>query len=332
MSIKRERVKEILDTFGQQNVLVVGDLMLDRFIYGDVCRISPEAPVPVVQVKKETDMPGGASNVARNIAMLGGHATVCGVVGNDVHGKKMLSLLEERGVSVEGVMTLPDHSTTVKTRIIAEHQQMIRVDWDTDGDDISGSMQAFGVSVSELAEKADAIIIEDYGKGVVQQAVVDRVIETAKRQNIPTGMDPKDNHELDLRGVTIATPNRGEAYIAMGTIDSKPQKNPLKDERLLKVASGLLDKWHPDMLILTLGSLGMLLVGRDAPLKHIPTRAREVFDVSGAGDTVIAVCLLALASGATKEEAAELANYAAGIVVGKLGTATCSYEELLACF
>jgi D-beta-D-heptose 7-phosphate kinase/D-beta-D-heptose 1-phosphate adenosyltransferase len=332
MSLKLSRVTEIVDRFDEQRILVVGDLMLDRFIYGDVSRISPEAPVPVVCVKKETDMPGGASNVARNIESLGGHATVSGFIGRDDHGDKLITLLEQGGVCVDGVMRLEDRRTTVKTRIIAEHQQVVRVDWD-DRDDISDEVvQEFCVRVSEEIDKACGVVVEDYGKGVVQQPVVSRVVEVASKRGIPTGFDPKDNHELLVEGITVATPNRVEAYSAMGMIDNRPHSNPLDDERLMKVASGLLQRWRPDMLMMTLGSQGMLLVEQEQNPVLIPTRAREVYDVSGAGDTVIAVSLLALAAGASHAEAAELANYAAGVVVGKLGTATCSRAELLACF
>lgn len=332
MTLKRERVQEIMNRFGDQRILVVGDLMLDQYIYGTVSRISPEAPVPVVRVKREIAMPGGASNVARNIVSLGGHAVVAGFMGQDVNGKALDSLLKDGGVGTDGVMMLDDRNTTVKTRIIAEHQQVVRVDWDNTEDYEAEIMQEFRVRVREQVQQATGVIIEDYGKGVITQQVVDEIISEGSRCRIPTGMDPKDNHELNVEGVGVITPNRAEAFSAMNVADNKPGPDPLKDERLLKVASGLLRKWKPELLMVTLGSLGMMLVAEGEKNRHIPTRAREVFDVSGAGDTVIAVCLLAMAAGASRLEAAELANYAAGIVVGKLGTATASREELLACF
>ena len=332
MTLKRDRVLDIMNRFSGQRILVVGDLMLDRYIYGQVGRISPEAPVPVVRVKREVAMPGGASNVARNIVALSGQAVVAGFIGQDVPGVQLGELLKSGGVALDGVLTLDDRTTTVKTRIIAEHQQVVRVDWDNTEDYAPEVMQEFTARLNEQVRHATGVILEDYGKGVVVQSVVDEVIRSGQQYGIPTGMDPKDNHELDVEGVTVITPNRSEAFSAMNMADNKPGNDPLKDERLLRVASGLLSKWKPELLMLTLGSLGMMLVAEGRPNRHIPTRAREVFDVSGAGDTVIAVCLLALASGATHEEAAELANYAAGIVVAKLGTATTTCEELLACF
>ncbi len=332
MTLKRKRVVEIMDRFAKQRILVTGDLMLDRYIYGQVSRISPEAPVPVVRVKREVSMPGGASNVARNIVALGGGAVVAGFIGQDGPGKTLSDLLKSGGVGTDGLMMLDDRATTVKTRIIAEHQQVVRVDWDNVEEYTPEVMQEFVVRLSEQVRHSTGVIIEDYGKGVVVQPVVDEVIREGRQCGVPTGMDPKDNHELDVEGVSVITPNRAEAFSAVNLVDNKPGPDPLQDERLLRVGAGLLEKWKPELLMLTLGSLGLMLVAEGRANRHIPTRAREVFDVSGAGDTVIATCLLAMAAGATHEEAAELANYAAGIVVGKLGTATTSCEELLACF
>ena len=332
MTLKKERVREILDGFAAQRILVVGDLMLDRFIYGDVTRISPEAPVPVVCVSHETDMPGGASNVARNIQSLGGQSIVSGVIGCDAYGDTLLQRLQECEVAVDGVMRLADRATTVKTRIIAEHQQVVRVDWDCTECMMAADQARFTTATAARVAQSTGVVIEDYGKGVVFQDVVSRVIEAARAAGVPSGIDPKDNHELQVSGVTVATPNRAEAFMSMGVKETNAQADPLTDQPLLEMAKGLRKKWNPELLLLTLGGCGMLLVERDVPFRHIPTRAREVFDVSGAGDTVIATCLLALAAGATYAEAAELANYAAGVVVGKLGTATCSNEELLGCF
>lgn len=332
MTLKRERVVELMGRFAGQRILVVGDLMLDRYIYGQVSRISPEAPVPVVRVKREVAMPGGASNVARNIVALGGQAVVSGFIGQDAPGATLAELLKTGGVGTDGVMVLDDRATTVKTRIIAEHQQVVRVDWDNAEEYAPEIMQEFVVRLDEQVSHSNGVIIEDYGKGVVMQSVVEKVIRAGRHYGIPTGMDPKDNYDLDVAGVSVITPNRAEAFSAMNLSDNKPGPDPLQDERLLQVGAGLLKKWKPELLMLTLGSLGLMLLEEGRANRHIPTRAREVFDVSGAGDTVIATCLLAMAAGATHEEAAELANYAAGIVVGKLGTATTSCEELLACF
>jgi rfaE bifunctional protein kinase chain/domain len=330
MTLPIDRVRTILGGFSRQRVLVVGDLMLDRYIYGSVRRISPEAPVPVVEVSDEKNMPGGASNVAWNIQRLGGQAVAAGILGQDAAAADLRELLSRGGVSVEASLDAPYARTTVKTRIIAERQQVVRVDWDARADIPDAVVDEFCGRVEKEVPRCAGVVIEDYGKGVVNQVVVDRVIRAARAAGIPTGFDPKENHELDMAGITVATPNRKEAFSIAQLPDSRPHPHPLEDARLLQAGRKLMEKWGPELLIITLGPLGMLLMsGADAP-RHVPTRAREVFDVSGAGDTVIAVAVLALAAGASHLEAAELANYAAGVVVGKLGTATCTQEELLA--
>ncbi len=332
MTLKQERARELVERFAEQHILVVGDLMLDRYIYGEVNRISPEAPVPVVQVLREEDMPGGASNVAWNIQALGGQSIVSGFIGEDWAAEALQELLMRGGVSVDGVMSVSSARTTVKTRIIAEHQQVVRVDWDDQPELKETVMGAFCERVKDQVRRSNGVIIEDYGKGVIQQVVVDAILEAAKEAGVPTAFDPKDNHELQVCGVTVATPNRKEAHLSLGVKELSPKDEPLKDEKLLDVSRRLAEKWRPELLLITLGAKGMLLVSQGGDVKNIPTRAQEVFDVSGAGDTVIATCLLALASGATHEEASELANYAAGIVVGKLGTAPCHKDELIAAF
>ncbi len=329
MTITAQRAKRILANSRRQRVLVIGDLMLDRYIYGGVSRISPEAPVPVVCVTHEKIMPGGASNVAWNVQSLQGRAAVCGVLGRDHAGSELSALLRRGGVSVDGALVLGKSRTTVKTRIIAERQQVVRVDWDNRLELAGRSLREFCRRAAREVERAAGVIIEDYGKGVIRQEVVSTVLAAARRKGIPVGLDPKENHELDVRGITVATPNRKEAFGIAGVPESAPQPDPLQDPALQQVGRILLRKWEPEFLLITLGSQGILLLTKDGSAKHVPTRAREVFDVSGAGDTVIATCVLALAAGASAVEAAELANYAAGIVVGKLGTATCSPAELL---
>ncbi len=328
MTIQADRAKQILSKFSQQRILVVGDLMLDRYLYGGVHRISPEAPVPVVLVSREKTMPGGATNVAWNVLALGGKSAVSGVVGKDAAGSELRRILTD-GVITDGVLEVPEMRTTVKMRIVAERQQVVRVDWE-DKVQLSGPMkdQYLRLVESEV-RKSTGVIIEDYSKGVVGQDVVDAVLRAAKESNIPVGLDPKDNREVRFAGITVATPNRKEAYESAGVRETEPGPDPLRDRNLLDVGSRLLKQWNASLVIVTLGPQGMLLVPRTGTPTHVPTRAREVFDVSGAGDTVIATCVLALASGATHEEAAELANYAAGVVVGKLGTATCTQDELI---
>ena len=329
MSLSAVHARKILGRFSRQRILVVGDLMLDRYVYGVVSRISPEAPVPVVHVTHEKSMPGGASNVAWNVRSLGGGAAVSGILGRDATGRELKKLLTRGGVSVTGAMEVEGFRTTVKERVIAERQQVVRVDRENNFN-LAGKMEeAFCRRLASEVRKSTGVIIEDYGKGVIRQRVVDTVLTAAKARGLPIGLDPKENHELGLGGITVATPNRKEAFAIAGVKESPAHSNPLNDKALLKVASILMKKWAPALLLITLGPLGILLVTRSAPPKHVPTRAREVFDVSGAGDTVIATCVLALAAGASPFEAAELANYAAGVVVGKLGTATCTQQEIL---
>jgi len=329
MSLSAVHAKKILARFSRQRILVVGDLMLDRYVYGGVSRISPEAPVPVVHVTHEKSMPGGASNVAWNVRSLGGRAAVSGILGRDATGRELKRLLTRGGVLVSGALEIGDFRTTVKERVIAERQQVVRVDRENNFQLAGKTEEAFCRRLASEVGKATGVIIEDYGKGVIQQRVVDTVLASAKARGLPIGLDPKENHELGLGGITVATPNRKEAFAIAGVKETAAHSSPLNDKALLKVAGILMKKWAPAMLLITLGPLGILLVTKSSPPKHVPTRAREVFDVSGAGDTVIATCVLALAAGASPFEAAELANYAAGVVVGKLGTATCTQQEIL---
>ena len=330
MGISQKRAADLLRRFGRRRVLVVGDLMLDRFVYGSVSRISPEAPVPVVQVVKETSMPGGASNVASNIRALGGKASVAGMIGKDAAGVELRWLLTHADVETECALMVAGAGTIVKERIIAERQQVVRVDFERP---VAWSPRQSEKFLSMLAlelGRADGVIIEDYGKGAVTQEVVDLVLTTADRRGIPVGLDPKDGHDLDFRNITVATPNRREAFAIAGVTDPGAKENPLADKALRKTGEILMEKWAAKNLAITLGPHGMFLLSRGRAPRHVPTRAREVFDVSGAGDTVIAACVTALAAGADFLESAELANIAAGVVVGKLGTASCSPEELLA--
>jgi rfaE bifunctional protein kinase chain/domain len=329
MSITAGRAKKILSRFPRQRILVVGDLMLDRYIYGNVSRISPEAPVPVLHVTGEKSMPGGASNVAWNVQSLGGRAAVSGILGKDANGRELKNILARGGVATTGAVEVGGIRTIVKTRVIAERQQVVRVDWEDEFELAGKTADGFCRSLIAEVRKSTGVIIEDYGKGVIQQKVVDSVLKIAHEKNIPVGLDPKENRKIGLGGITVATPNRKEAFAIAGVNEYPVHPDPLNDKALLNVADILMKKWSPALLLITLGPLGILLVTKNARPKHVPTRAREVFDVSGAGDTVIATCVLALAAGASQFEAAEMANYAAGVVVGKLGTATCTQQELL---
>ncbi|NCA81522.1 MAG: carbohydrate kinase [Opitutae bacterium] len=329
MGITQKRAAELLKKFGRRRVLVVGDLMLDRFVYGSVSRISPEAPVPVVKVVKEASMPGGASNVASNIRAMGGRAAVAGMVGKDAAGLELRWLLTHADVEVECAMLFAGAATIVKERIIAERQQVVRVDFERAVAWSPRQSEKFLAMLAIELGRADGVIIEDYGKGAVTQGVVDLILAVAGRRNIPVGLDPKDGHELNLRGITVATPNRREAFAIAGVIDPGAKEDPAADKALQKAGEILMEKWAAENLAITLGPQGMYLMSRGKAPRHLPTRAREVFDVSGAGDTVIAACVTALAAGAEFIESAELANIAAGVVVGKVGTASCTPEELL---
>jgi rfaE bifunctional protein kinase chain/domain len=327
--MKSDRTRQLTQAFRGQRILVVGDLMLDKYIHGVVERISPEAPVPVVRVSRERQVPGGAANVAGNVHAMGGEAIVAGVVGNDQAGQDLLRILDENRIGTEGVCRVSGMQTIVKMRILADRQQVVRVDWDPSTTFPKGDVDSFCVLLEKQIARCTGVVIEDYSKGIVRQEVIDVVLSAARKKGIPVGLDPKDNLELNIEGITLATPNYREAHACSGVIAKGPVADPLADESLRKAGEILLKRWKPEQLIVTLGPQGMYLVAPNTPPRVIPTRAREVFDVSGAGDTVIATCVLALAAGASFNEAAVLGNNAAGVVVGKLGTATCSPEELV---
>ncbi len=329
MGLTQKRARDLLRKFPRRRVLVVGDLMLDRYVYGAVTRISPEAPVPVVKVVRETSMPGGASNVAGNVRTLGGRAAIAGMIGKDAPGVELRWLLAQAEVDVECAMMFAGARTIVKERIIAERQQVVRVDFERPAAWTARQSEKFLALLAVELGRADGVIIEDYGKGAVTQGVVDLVLAAARRRKIPVGLDPKEGHDLAMKGITVATPNRREAFAIANLPDPGAKENPLADRALQRAGEILLAKWELAHLAITLGPHGMFLMTPGQAPRHVPTRAREVFDVSGAGDTVIAACVTALAAGAGFIESAELANFAAGVVVGKLGTASCTPEELL---
>ena len=310
----------LVSKFARARVLVVGDLMLDEFVWGKVSRISPEAPVPVVWVQSESVMPGGASNVASNIRSLGGRVSIVGLVGDDRWGEVLRHELASRQIEMSGVVPWP-RPTIVKTRVIAHHQQVVRVDREQHEPLQPGLVQRLTRAVSERLDGVDAVIIEDYGKGVICRQLLEAVIPLARKQGKIITVDPKEDHFDLYRRVTALTPNRAEAGVAAGReLDS--------DVDMARAGRELLRKLECEGLLITLGEEGMALFERGGRHTRIPTVAQEVFDVAGAGDTVIATFTLALASGAAMEQAARLANQAAGIVVGKLGVATASAEEL----
>ena len=328
--IRIEDAKKMLRRLGKCRVMVLGDLMLDRYISGSVSRISPEAPVPVLRVQQERGVPGGAANVAKNIRALGGQAVLAGVVGRDAPGRELMALLRAAGIQTAGVVPWHGCQTIVKTRVLADRHQIVRVDWEDAIEQVQGAAQELCRRIPALVEESDGVIIEDYGKGVVSQAVVDATLEAAKKFKRPVGLDPKDTHKLSFDWLTLATPNYAEACAAAGVQMTDMGDHPLKNATLARAAAILQKKWQCRLMMITLGPHGMYLMEENSKPKVIPTRAREVYDVCGAGDTVIAATLLALSAGVPYEQSALLANYAAGVVVGKVGTATCTPDELVA--
>ncbi|MBI4343330.1 MAG: D-glycero-beta-D-manno-heptose-7-phosphate kinase [Candidatus Omnitrophica bacterium] len=308
--------------FAGTKILVVGDLMLDEFIWGKVSRISPEAPVPVVWVQRESVMPGGAANVANNIAALGGQVTVAGIAGQDRLGEALLQELAKRRIGADAVLRT-SRPTTVKTRVIAHHQQVVRVDREAQEPLPSRMIEQLLALIRPRLEQVDAVIIEDYGKGVITRQLLAALVPLAKAKRKIITVDPKEEHFDLYRGVTALTPNRAEAGEAIG-------RELKSDADVQRAGRELLKRLGCDAALITLGEDGMWLFERGGRTVRIPTVAREVFDVAGAGDTVIATFTLALASGASPEQAARVANHAAGLVVGKLGVAVVSPQELAA--
>jgi D-beta-D-heptose 7-phosphate kinase/D-beta-D-heptose 1-phosphate adenosyltransferase len=326
------RVKQILTAARKTHIVVVGDAMLDHFIWGNVARISPEAPVPVVDFDRESFMPGGAANVARNLTALNIPTELFGVVGQDIHADQLKRLLVQQHIGCRNLLASEIRPTSVKTRIVAHKQQVVRIDRETrDGIDSTITRRLIRALESNVSNVA-AVIVGDYGKGVVTQALLEEIKSLCRRHAVWLSLDPKPVHHLNLSGLSLITPNRKEAFELANFSDETRNQNPLADTNLMLVAERLLNELRPAMLLITLGELGMLLCQRGHKPFHIPTVAQEVFDVSGAGDTVIATFTLAIAAGASPLEAAILSNHAAGIVVGKIGTATVAPEELLASF
>lgn len=327
-----KRVAQLLAGASGSRVVVIGDVMLDQFIWGSVGRISPEAPVPVVDFERESFMPGGAANVARNLTALRVTTDLMGVVGRDPAAQQLKRLLKTYQIGCEGIVSSASRRTSLKTRIVAHKQQVVRIDRESrDGLNplLAGRLLSF---LRDSLPSTSAVIVGDYGKGVVTQSLLDEVKALCRHSGVWLSVDPKPVHHLDLTALSLITPNRKEAFELAQVPDDTRHADPFQDPNLLRAAERLLQQLKPALLLITLGELGMLLCQREHKPVHIPTVAQEVFDVSGAGDTVIASFTLAIAAGASPLEAAILSNHAAGIVVGKIGTATVGAEELLASF
>ena len=332
------KYKNIIKKFKKARILVVGDLVLDQYIKGVVHRISPEAPVPIVLQKEAFYTPGGAANVANNLSSLGVEVTLVGRIGDDIEGQILKKELKKRHIHTHAVFVDKRYDTIFKTRIIAQHQQVVRIDRETvtepaEDDDFKRSV--IGNFLNKYFNDFDGVIISDYGKGMIDRALVAKIGNLSRKKKIPITADPKVEHFKFYGSVTAITPNKKEAEDALKAIPEETRKNlgiqsvNLRSmEDIKRVGKGFLRYLGIESILITLGEQGMFLFEQDKEPFLIPTRAREVFDVSGAGDTVISVFTLALAASASKRQAADIANYAAGVVVGKLGAVAVTQQEL----
>ncbi|MFL6281743.1 MAG: D-glycero-beta-D-manno-heptose-7-phosphate kinase [Pyrinomonadaceae bacterium] len=322
-----ERAAEILTSLREKTVVVFGDVMLDEFVWGDVSRISPEAPVPVVEIRRESVHLGGAANVLSNLRALGVQSALVGVVGQDRACERVRAELREAGAldAEENLIVDVSRPTTVKTRIIAHSQLVVRADRERRAPVDATIAERIVATLRRLLRSADALVVSDYDKGAVTSAVLDEILPAAEAARVPVLIDPKIRNFDSYRPATLVTPNHHEALRLTNTEDDT-------DEGMARAARAIHERLGCRSVLITRGERGMMLLeGKGEPV-YVPTAAREVFDVTGAGDTVIATLAASIAAGATLVEAAMLANHAAGIVVGKLGTATASAEELLASF
>ena len=314
------RAHSIIDKFPRARVLVIGDLIMDHFIWGKVKRISPEAPVPVVEVTSENLMLGGSANVVNNIHSLNGGALVTGIIGRDSDGAKLVQALKAKGIPADGIVTDASRPTTIKTRIVAHSQQLVRFDREKRDKIGAQTFEKVVAYIKKAVRSADIVVISDYAKGLITETLVQETSELCSKYGKPIAVDPKVEHFDYYKGVTIVTPNNLEASQASGIeISDGPS--------LHRAGEFLYNKLGCKALLVTRGEHGMSLFEPDS-VTNIPTVAKEVYDVSGAGDTVIGVLALSLAAGASFKEAAVLANFAAGVVVGKIGTATLTRDEL----
>lgn len=317
----KKRIIEIFNNFPERTIFVVGDIIMDQYIWGKVSRISPEAPVPVVDIVEESFLLGGAANVLNNIVSLGSNAIICGVIGHDDIGRKIIHELRVRGIDTGGIIVESDRPTTIKTRIIAHSQQVVRYDREKRDEINLSSKEIIKEYLKSKISEINALIISDYYKGVVTKEMVAEIVSFANSKGLPIVADPKVGHFDLYEGLTLITPNISEASAGSGI--------PIVDDKSLERAGrALIEKLRCKAVLVTRGEDGMTLIEEKGEVTNIPTMAKKVFDVTGAGDTVIGVMTLAIASGATIKESAVIANHAAGIVVGKVGTAVVEIEDL----
>ena len=324
MTLTRSRADQLISSFAGKRILVLGDMMLDEFIWGKVRRISPEAPVPVVEVARESYHLGGAGNVASNIRALGANPVPIGLIGDDHSAHRLSALFQDGGIEPSGLVAEAGRPTTVKTRIVAHNQQIVRADRENRTPLTSERNKALFAAFMKWLPTCVAVVVSDYDKGVVNRQLLSEALPAAQKAGIPVLLDPKVYQADYYQPITLITPNQREAELITGV--------SIDDDRQLEVAGRqLLERFQCPYALITRGEEGMSLFSREGS-HHLPTFAREVFDVSGAGDTVIGTLALAIAAGATMEESAILANLAAGLVVGKVGTASVTQQELLADF
>ena len=320
-ALPRERLAALIDRMRGRRIVVAGDLILDRYLVGDTERLSPEAPVPVVAVTDKRVALGGAANVAANVMALGAEALLVGAVGDDPHGQALRQELVTHQLADRHLVTVSDRPTTSKTRVMARGQQIVRLDEEVAAPLSAGQQAQLTDALEGALEEADALLLEDYNKGCLAEPVIHAAIAAARARAMPVIVDPKYRHFFAYAGATVFKPNRLELESALGAAVDLAHRDALPEA---------LDRLQVDNLLVTLGAEGMMLVTKGGATTHIPSIAREVYDVSGAGDTVTAWVGTALAAGATMEEAATVGNFAAGIEVGKAGVATVSPAEVLA--
>lgn len=320
--MQRNELEKILNSFTGRSIAILGDVMLDEFCWGKVARISPEAPVPVVQVKKETWRPGGAANVASNVVAMGAKAHIFGIVGDDGSGRRLSEELQASGISTEGLIVDSGRRTSVKTRILGQNQQMLRVDRENTEPIDYERQKAILTVMLDMIDDLDGVIVSDYAKGVIVEDLFKEVVTRFRAKNKFIAVDPRQKNFPFYKKQTIITPNVKEAQEALGRLLET-------DEDIMKGGVDLLKKTNSDAILITRSEKGMSLFEKGKPPITIPTRAIKVFDVTGAGDTVISTFSLGLAAGCTMQEAAEISNLAAGVVVGIVGTAAATQQQVL---
>ncbi len=320
-TIKAERFNQIFSQWGKHKILILGDVMLDEYLWGNVSRISPEAPVPVVEILDESIKLGGAANVALNIKALGDEPILVGVIGNEKNGERMKETLNAAQISHEGIFTDETRQTTIKTRIIAHSQQVVRADRENSQEISLELTERIIDFIKKKMGEVSALIISDYGKGMITLSLLSELIDLCRKNHIFLAVDPKETHFLNYKRVSLITPNHNEAAFAYG--------KKIKDENILEeVGWGLMDKLETEAMLITRGELGMSLFQRNRSLTHFPARAKKVYDVTGAGDTVISTFTCAFAAKASFKEAALISNHAAGLVIGEIGTAQVTKNQL----